>query len=157
MWPLNRGDCMGRFDVTVVTQTIFLEVLQYCNHQPHFFAHLFKTIWPFYHHLSLVPIYLPSLLIIQFSPVNTKGIQFDSDDSRNLDIHTETNETIKGEIMLQWKKPPLAKSEKRKNSACSFVYELDNPATKHREASSDYFALAPVNQLDEVVSQSMIP
>jgi hypothetical protein len=75
--------------LTVVTQTIFLEVLQYCNHQPHFFAHLFKTIWPFYHYLTLVPIYLPSLLIIQFSPVNTKGIQFDSDDSWNLDIQTE--------------------------------------------------------------------
>ena len=29
--------------------------------------------------------------------------------------------------------------------------------TAIREASSDYFALAPVNQLDEVVSQSMIP
>jgi hypothetical protein len=35
------------------------------------------------------------------------------------------------------------------------VRNIDNPATKHREASSDYFALAPVNQLDEVVSQSM--
>jgi hypothetical protein len=41
---------------------------------------------------------------------------------------------------------------KEKNSASTFVKELDNPATKHREASSDYFALAPVNQLDEVVS-----
>jgi hypothetical protein len=37
------------------------------------------------------------------------------------------------------------------------VKELDNPATEHREASSDYFALAPVNQFDEEVSQSMIP
>jgi hypothetical protein len=51
----------------------------------------------------------------------------------------------------------LAKSEKRTNSASTFVKELDNPATEHREASSDYFALAPVNKLDEVVSQSMIP
>jgi hypothetical protein len=51
----------------------------------------------------------------------------------------------------------LAKSEKRKNLASTFVLELDNPATEHREASSDYIALAPVNQLDEVVSQSMIP
>jgi hypothetical protein len=32
------------------------------------------------------------------------------------------------------------------------VLELDNLATEHCEASSDYFALAPVNQLDEVVS-----
>jgi hypothetical protein len=40
----------------------------------------------------------------------------------------------------------LAKSEKR-----------TNPATELCEASSDYFALAPVNQFDEVVSQSMIP
>ena len=47
--------------------------------------------------------------------------------------------------------------EKRTNSASTFVKELDNPATNYREASSDYFALAPVNQLDEVVSQSMIP
>jgi hypothetical protein len=37
------------------------------------------------------------------------------------------------------------------------VKELDNPATEHPEMSSDYFALALVNQLDEVVSQSMIP
>ena len=51
----------------------------------------------------------------------------------------------------------LAKSEKRTNSASTFVEELDNLATEHREASSDYFALAPVNQPDEVVSQSMIP
>ena len=29
--------------------------------------------------------------------------------------------------------------------------------SEHRKASSDYFTLAPVNQLDEVVSQSMIP
>jgi hypothetical protein len=34
---------------------------------------------------------------------------------------------------------------------------LDNPATEHREASTNYFALAPVNQLDEIVSQSTIP
>jgi hypothetical protein len=51
----------------------------------------------------------------------------------------------------------LAKSEKRTNLGSTFVYELDNPATEHHEASSDYFALAPVNQLDEVVSRSMIP
>jgi hypothetical protein len=60
-------------------------------------------------------------------------------------------------LQSQWKKPPLANSEKRTNSASTFVKELDNPATNYREASSDYFALAPVNQLDEVVSQSMIP
>ena len=47
--------------------------------------------------------------------------------------------------------------QKRKNLASTFVQELDNPATEHREASSDYFALVPVNQLDEIVSQSMIP
>jgi hypothetical protein len=41
----------------------------------------------------------------------------------------------------------LAKSEKRKNTENTFVQELDNPATEHFEASSDYFALAPVNQL----------
>jgi hypothetical protein len=29
--------------------------------------------------------------------------------------------------------------------------------SEHRKASSDYFTLAPVNQIDEVVSQSMIP
>ena len=51
----------------------------------------------------------------------------------------------------------LAKSEKRTNLTSTFVQELDNPANKQREASSDYFALSPVNQLDEVVSQSMIP
>jgi hypothetical protein len=51
----------------------------------------------------------------------------------------------------------FTESEKRTNSASTFVKELDNPATEHREASSDYFALVPVNQLDEVVSQSMIP
>ena len=54
----------------------------------------------------------------------------------------------------------LAKSEKRTILASTFVQELDNPATEHCEASSDYFSLAPVNQLDEqreVVSQSMIP
>ena len=45
-----------------------------------------------------------------------------------------------------WKKPPLAKSEYRKNLAKTFVVELDNLATDHREASSYYFALAPVNQ-----------
>jgi hypothetical protein len=51
----------------------------------------------------------------------------------------------------------LSKSEKRTNLASTFVQELDNRAIEHREASSDYFALAPVNQLDEVISQSMIP
>jgi hypothetical protein len=51
----------------------------------------------------------------------------------------------------------LAKSEKRKNLVSTFVEELNNPETEHREASSDYFVLTPVNQLDEVVSQSMIP
>ena len=56
-------------------------------------------------------------------------------------------------LQSQWKKPLLANSPK----ASTFVKELDNPATEHREASSDYFALAPVNQFDEVVSQSMIP
>jgi hypothetical protein len=38
----------------------------------------------------------------------------------------------------------LAKSEKRKNSLITFVKELDNPATEHREASSNYFAVALV-------------
>jgi hypothetical protein len=40
----------------------------------------------------------------------------------------------------------LAKSEKKKNLASTFVEELNNPETEHREASSDYFVLAPVNQ-----------
>jgi len=52
----------------------------------------------------------------------------------------------------QWKKPLLANSPKARREQIWRVRlckNSDNPATEHREASSDYFALAPVNQLDE--------
>jgi hypothetical protein len=49
----------------------------------------------------------------------------------------------------------LAKSEK--NFFFGEYVCVRTQQSEHRKASSDYFTLAPVNQIDEVVSQSMIP
>ena len=75
----------------------------------------------------------------------------------SIDVEIICNKYVRQKAVNETTACQIAKSEKRTNLASTFVEELDNAATEHREASSDYFALAPVNQLDEVVSQSMIP
>ena len=55
-------------------------------------------------------------------------------------------------------KKTTARQQREEKKFGEYVYvRTRQSAIEHHEASSNYFALALVNQLDEVVSQSMIP
>jgi hypothetical protein len=54
-------------------------------------------------------------------------------------------------------KETTARQQREEKKFGEYVYvRTRQSAIEHHEASSNYFALALVNQLDEVVSQSMI-